>query len=143
MNNKQESEMTFVEKLQNAPNQIKQIICTRQFWVELVIMTVGMFVAAMGVYFFLIPSKLIIGSITGLSLVLAKLLPFVSVGTMIFVINAILLVLSFLLIGNEFGAKTVYTALILGPMIDFLASIVPMHESLFTTYVAGQAIANP
>lgn len=102
MNNKQESEMTFVEKLQNAPNRIKQIVCTRKFWVELVVMTVGMFVAAMGVYFFLIPSKLIIGSITGLSLVLAKLLPFVSVGTMIFVINAILLVLSFLLIGNEF-----------------------------------------
>lgn len=143
MNNKQESEMTFVEKLQNAPNRIKQIVCTRKFWVELVVMTVGMFVADMGVYFFLIPSKLIIGSITGLSLVLAKLLPFVSVGTMIFVINAILLVLSFLLIGNEFGAKTVYTALILGPMIDFIGSIVPIHESLFTTYVAGQAIANP
>ena len=54
-------------------------------------MTVGMFVAAMGVYFFLIPSKLIIGSITGLSLVLAKLLPFVSVGTMILYINEILI----------------------------------------------------
>ena len=33
MNNKQESEMTFVEKLQNAPNRIKQIVCTRKFWV--------------------------------------------------------------------------------------------------------------
>ena len=113
MNNNQEREMTFAEKLKNAPSRIKRIICTRQFWVELVVMTAGMFVAALGVYFFLIPSKLIIGSITGLSLVLAKLLPFVSVGTVIFTINAILLVLSFLLIGNEFGAKTVYTALIL------------------------------
>lgn len=143
MNNKPKSKMTIAEKLQNSMRQIGQIVYTRKFWVELIIMTAGMFVAAMGVYFFLIPSKLIIGSITGLSLVLAKLLPFVSVGTMIFIINAILLVLSFLLIGNEFGAKTVYTALILGPMIDFIGSIVPMHDSLFTTYIAGQAVANP
>jgi hypothetical protein len=143
MNNKPKGDTTIAEKLQNSMRQIGQIVCTRKFWMELIIMTAGMFVAAMGVYFFLIPSKLIIGSITGLSLVLAKLLPFVSVGTMIFIINAILLVLSFLLIDNEFGAKTVYTALILGPMIDFIGSIVPVHDSLFTTYIAGQAVANP
>nr|WP_148295506.1 YitT family protein [Prevotella dentasini] len=122
---------------------VMHLLTTKKFWVELIIMTVGMFVAALGVYFFLIPSKLIVGSITGLSLVLAKLLPFISVGTIIFVINAVLLVLSFLLIGNEFGAKTVYTALILGPMIDFLGSLFPMEESIFAVHVAGQVIANP
>lgn len=118
---------------------------TKKFWVELFIMTAGMFVAATAVYFFLIPSKLIVGSITGLSLVLAKLLPFVSLGTMIFVINAILLLLAFVLIGNEFGAKTVYTALILGPMVDFLGKVVPMSESMFATTIVGtgQVIANP
>lgn len=81
--------------------QVVALLKSRKFWVELVIMTVGMFVAALGVYFFLIPSKLIVGSITGLSLVLAKLLPFVSVGIVIFIINAVLLVLSFVLIGNS------------------------------------------
>ncbi len=123
--------------------QVVALLKSRKFWVELVIMTVGMFVAALGVYFFLIPSKLIVGSITGLSLVLAKLLPFVSVGIVIFIINAVLLVLSFILIGNEFGAKTVYTALILGPMIDFIGKIFPMSDSMFTIYVGSQAIANP
>lgn len=122
--------------------QVVALLKSRKFWVELVIMTVGMFVAALGVYFFLIPSKLIVGSITGLSLVLAKLLPFVSVGIVIFIINAVLLVLSFVLIGNEFGAKTVYTALILGPMIDFIGKIFPMSDSMFTIYVGSQAIAN-
>lgn len=106
-------------------------------------MTLGMFVAALGVYFFLIPSKLIVGSITGLSLVIAELVPFVSVGTTIFIINFLLLILSFLLIGNEFGAKTVYTALILGPMIDLIGVFVPMNGSLFAVEVAGQQIANP
>ncbi len=137
------SNLFTAERMKAMLTAVGHILSTKKFWVELIIMTVGMFVAAMGVYFFLIPSKLIVGSITGLSLVLAKLMPFVSVGTLIFVINAILLVLSFLLIGNEFGAKTVYTALILGPMIDFLGSIVPMKESLFAIHVSGQLITNP
>lgn len=134
---------TLVEKLRQMPQQLLHLLSTRKFWVELFIMTAGMFVAALGVYFFLIPSKLIVGSITGLSLVLAKLMPFVSVGTMIFIINAILLVLSFLFIGNEFGAKTVYTALILGPMIDIISAVCPMDQSLFNTYVSGQAVPDP
>lgn len=115
----------------------------KKFWIELFIMTFGMFIAALGLHFFLIPSKLIVGSITGLSIVLSKLVGFISIGQMIFGINAILLILSFILIGNEFGAKTVYTALILGPMIDFISNIVPMKDSIFTTYIGTQAIPNP
>lgn len=120
-------------------------LLTKKFWVELFIMTAGMFVAAIAVHFFLIPSKLIVGSITGLSLVIAELLPILSTGTYIFIINAILLLLAFVLIGNEFGVKTVYTALILGPMVDFLASIYPMEHSMFAEVVegTGQIILNP
>ncbi|RRD01932.1 YitT family protein [Prevotella sp. OH937_COT-195] len=131
------------ENVKSQVGQIGHLLTTKKFWVELVIMTAGMFVAAVGVHFFLIPSKLIVGSITGLSLVISQLIPFFSVGTVIFSINAVLLVMSFLLIGNEFGAKTVYTALILGPLVDFLALIKPMENSMFTEYIAGQALANP
>ena len=131
------------ENVKSQVAQIGHLLTTKKFWVELIIMTAGMFVAAVGVHFFLIPSKLIVGSITGLSLVLSQLMPFISVGTTIFVINAVLLVMSFLLIGNEFGAKTVYTALILGPMVDILAKVAPIDESMFTEHIAGQALANP
>ncbi len=137
------SNLFAAENVKKTMRMVGALLATKKVWVELLIMTLGMFVAAMGVYFFLIPSKLIVGSITGLSLVIAQLLPFVSVGTVIFIINVILLILSFLLIGNEFGAKTVYTALILGPMIDFLGAIVPMNGSMFAVQVAGQTIANP
>ncbi|MDY6205765.1 MAG: YitT family protein [Prevotella sp.] len=128
---------------QKKKEQIRAIVATKKFWRDLVIMTLGIFVAALGIYFFLIPSKLIVGSITGLSLVVSHWIPFLTTGTTIFIINSILLVLSFFLIGNEFGAKTVYTALLLGPMIDLLGVLVPMKESLFTTYVAGHPVGNP
>ena len=123
--------------LNELPRRLSALLHSKRFWKDLVIMTVGMFIASLGVYFFLIPSHLIVGSITGLSLVLAKLIPGISVGTMIFIINALLLVLAFFLIGNEFGAKTVYTALILGPMINILGWIIPIQNSIFSIPIQG------
>ena len=82
---------------------------TAKFWRELVVMTVGITIGAAAVYYFLMPSKLIIGTISGLSIVINTLIG----GTpdtfsyLVMGINAFLLILAFLLIGNEFGAKTV------------------------------------
>lgn len=87
-------------------------------------MTIGMLIAAAAVNYFLVPSKLVVGSISGLSIVIGTLTGF-KVSNVVLAINAILLVLAFLLIGKEFGAKTVYTALILGPMMDFWEMIYP------------------
>ncbi|MBR6247160.1 MAG: YitT family protein [Bacteroidales bacterium] len=110
-------------------------LATFKFWKELIIMTLGMSVGAAAVYYFLIPSKLIIGSISGFSIVLAELFPkigiTISVSNIILIINAVLLVLAWLLIGKEFGAKTVYTALILGPLVDLWGKILP-YEKIIT-----------
>lgn len=117
-------------------------VATAKFWKELIIMTLGMMFGAAGVYYFLMPSKLIIGSISGLSIVLSEL--FVSAGimiktsTIILIINAILLVLAWWLIGAEFGAKTVYTALILGPMVDLWEKILPYQKLI----VEGTSVMN-
>ena len=117
---------------------------TWKFWKELIIMTLGMAVTAAAVYYFLVPSKLIIGTISGLSIVLTKIFEgmgiYISLGTLIMVINIVLLILAFLLINKEFGAKTVYTALILGPLADLWAKILPWDAK----NAAGEYIlANP
>lgn len=108
------------------------VVKTAKFWKELVIMTLGMFVAAAAVYYFLVPSKLIIGSISGLSIVLFNIFNNAGIGlslsVIIMIINAILLLLAFILIGKEFGAKTVYTAMILGPLTDVWAAILPWER---------------
>lgn len=111
-----------------------QVLKTKKFWTELVIMTLGMMVAAAAVYYFLVPSKLIIGTISGLSIVIAGVFEIfgisVKISVVIMIINAILLVLAWLLIGKEFGAKTVYTAMILGPMMDVWGMILPYEQLL-------------
>lgn len=107
-------------------------LATVKFWKELLIMTLGMSFGAAAVYYFLMPSKLIIGSISGLAIVLSEVFSnfgiIIKTSTIILIINAILLVLAWLLIGAEFGIKTVYTALILGPLIDLWEKILPFEK---------------
>lgn len=124
--------------------KIIDILRSKKFWIELLIMTVGMFITAIAVYYFLVPSKLIVGSISGLSIVISGIsetffgvaLP---VSTVIFVINAILLVLAYLFIGKEFGSKTVYTALILGPIIGIFETYLP-YENFIQSGAATPSI---
>ena len=55
------------EKIQ----KVAGLVATGKFWKEVIIMTLGMMVAAAAVYYFLVPSKLIIGTVSGLSIVLS------------------------------------------------------------------------
>ena len=114
--------------------KIIETLKTWKFWKELIIMTLGMLVGAAAVNYFLVPSKIIIGSISGLSIVLAAVFEgigiSIKVSTVIVIINAILLVLAYILIGSEFGLKTVYTALILGPLMDLWEKIYPVANFL-------------
>ena len=114
--------------------KIIETLKTWKFWKELIIMTLGMLVGAIAVNYFLVPSKIIVGSITGLSIVLAAVFEgigiSIKVSTMIVLINAILLILAYILIGSEFGLKTVYTALILGPLIDLCEKVYPVANLL-------------
>ena len=113
-------------------NNVLRYLGTFKFWKELFIMTLGMAIAAAAVYYFMIPSKLVLGSITGLSIVISNIAASfgvtLKVSLVITVINAILLLLAWLLIGKEFGAKTVYTALILGPLIEFWQKVLPYEK---------------
>ena len=121
-----------MSKFNNIMNEIGQALVSKKFWVELLIMTFGMFMTGICVYYFLVPSKLIVGSISGLSIVLTNIFNSmginISLSWMISIINAILLILAYLLIGKEFGLKTVYCAMILGPMTQFCEWLYPWEN---------------
>lgn len=121
-----------MSKIKDAADTAWASVRTGKFWKELIIMTVGMAIAALAVNYFLVPSKLIVGSISGLSIVISGIFDIfgmtVKVSTVIVIINAILLILAYLLIDREFGIKTVYTALILGPLMDLWEKVLPASE---------------
>lgn len=124
--------MLYNTKIESKMENILKPLSTGKFWKELVIMTLGMSIGAAAVYYFLVPSKLIIGSISGLSIVISTLFEnfgiTLKVSHLVIIINAILLIMAWLLIGQEFGAKTVYTAMILGPLMDMWDALMPYQN---------------
>ena len=100
------------------------------------------------------PSHLIVGSISGLSIVLNTIFGgnADTFSYIVMAINAFLLLLAFILIGNEFGAKTVYTAMILGPLTQVWDRIYPYtnltHKvidapEILSQLQAGQTVLDP
>ena len=122
---------------------VGKTLLTWKFWKELLTITIAMSIAAAAVYYFLMPGKLVVGSISDLSIVISGIFEKfgmeVKVSTVIFIINAILLILAWFLIGKEFGIKTAYAALVLAPLIDMWEMICPYERLLEpgTTSVMG------
>ena len=108
------------------------VVKTWKFWKEMLIMTVGMFIAAAAIYYFQVPGKIVLGTVSGLAIFLSEVLSWsgivLKVSTIIVILNAFLIVLALLLLGKDFGLKTVYTALIAGPLMDLWEWIKPYQE---------------
>ena len=96
---------------------------------EFVSITIGTIIVAAAVYFFMYPSHVTVGSAAGLALVISEFVPMpASMITMI--MNVGLLIIGFILIGPEFGAKTVYCAVLLPASIGVFEWLFPDFQSL-------------
>lgn len=96
---------------------------------EFSIITLGAATVAAAVYFFMQPSHLVMGSVTGLAIVLENVIP-LKLSVITFILNQALLLLGFALIGREFGAKTVYTSIIVPVMLGVFEVIFPNNASI-------------
>ena len=102
---------------------------TKASIVDFLMINLGTAICAAAIFFFLMPSHLAVASISGLSIVLSNVIPLsVSAITMIF--NIVLLGVGFLLIGPEFGAKTVYSSLVLPVFMGILEYAFPNFQSI-------------
>ena len=92
-------------------------------------MTAATFIIAVAVFFFLMPSHAAVSSVSGLCIVLAHFIP-LSVATLTMILNIILLIVGFITCGNEFGAKTVYTSILLPAFMWMFEKLLPDFKSL-------------
>ena len=97
--------------------------------VEFIIITFGALLAAAAIFFFMLPSNVAVGSGSALAMVLSNFIP-LPVSVLSLAINVILLILGFILIGNEFGAKTVYTSIMVPVFMGMFEMIFPNFQSL-------------
>ena len=96
---------------------------------ELAILTGAVAIIAAAVYFFLVPGHASVSSISGLGIVLANFVP-LPLSAITMILNVVLLVIGFLTCGREFGAKTVYTSILLPAFIGLFERLFPNLGSL-------------
>ena len=105
------------------------LMITKHSLKEFFIITVGASIVAAAVFFFMLPSHVSVGSASALAMVLSNFVPLpVSVITLI--MNIGLLIIGFLLIGPEFGIKTVYCAVLMPGVLWIFERLFPNFQSL-------------
>ena len=96
---------------------------------EFAIITIATAIVAASVFFFLVPSHVSVGSISGLAIVIANFVP-LPVSALTMIMNVGLLIIGFLLVGREFGVKTVYTSVLLPTVMGVLEQMFPNQTSI-------------
>ena len=96
---------------------------------EIGILTAAVAIIAAAVFFFLVPSHTSVSSISGLGIVLSNFIP-LPLSAITMILNVLLLIIGFLTCGKEFGAKTVYTSILLPLFIGLFELVFPNFSSM-------------
>lgn len=98
---------------------------------EYILLTLGVILVAFGIQYFYAPNEIAGGGLSGMALVISHYIPKLSVGTIILIGNLILFAISFILVGGDFGFKTIYASFMLSFVMDFMEKI--LHSYALTT----------
>lgn len=96
---------------------------------SLTIITISIFIMAIGVYFFKFPNNFCFGGVTGAAVVFAEITP-LSASTFSFIVNMALLVLGFIFLGKGFAFKTTYATVLLSGLLLFFEKVHPLEHPL-------------
>jgi uncharacterized membrane-anchored protein YitT (DUF2179 family) len=96
---------------------------------EFLTITFGTLIVSSAVFFFMLPSHVTVGSGTALAMVLSNFIP-LPVSAITLALNVVLLIVGFLLIGPEFGGKTVYCAILMPAFLRMFELLFPDFQSI-------------
>lgn len=93
------------------------------------LLTISTLIMAVGIYFFKFANNFTFGGITGIAVLVAKFLP-ISASDFSFVVNILLLIIGWIVLGKSFAAKTAYSTILLSVSLSLLERIYPMSHPL-------------
>ena len=96
---------------------------------EFAIITLGTIIVAAAVFFFMLPSHVSVGSGAALAMVLSNFIP-LSVSAITLIMNIGLLLIGIVLVGPEFGIKTVYCSILMPIVMGVFEWIFPNFQSI-------------
>ncbi|MBE6639174.1 MAG: YitT family protein [Ruminococcaceae bacterium] len=96
---------------------------------EYSVITFGIFLVAVGAYFFKFPSNISTGGVTGLAVVLNQAFPVLTASNYVTIFNTVFLVMGFIVLGKDFGIKTAYGSIMLTVFLE-LFDLFPLPFAL-------------
>lgn len=112
------------------------------------LITVGILFVAISVAYFFEPNNIAAGGITGLAIVINHYIPFISVGPLVLIMDSVLFVIALIVIGGKFGAKTIYSSVLLSTSMWIMQTFLPfnftndlMLATIFGTLISAGGMA--
>ena len=93
------------------------------------LLTISTLIMAVGIYFFKFANNFTFGGITGIAVLVAKFLS-ISASDFSFVVNILLLIIGWIVLGKSFAEKTAYSTILLSVSLSLLERIYPMSHPL-------------
>jgi len=106
-------------------------ISVKQVIKDYALITAGVMLVVIGVYFFKFPNNFAIGGVTGIAMILSSLFKgAVSSATIVLVIDILLLIIGYAVIGRKFGVRTLYGSLLFALALNVLEKVMPMTSPI-------------
>ena len=93
------------------------------------VITLSIFIMAIGVYFFKFPNNFCFGGVTGMAAVIARITP-LSASTFTTIANLLLLAVAWLFVDRKFAMDTAYASILLSTLLVLLEKLYPMARPL-------------
>ena len=115
---------------------------------EIALITIGIFLVAISVVYFFEPNNIAAGGITGLAIVINHYIPFISIGPLVLMMDAILFIVALIVLGAKFGAKTIYSSFLLSTSMWIMQTFIPINitndlilATIFGTLISAVGMA--
>lgn len=105
-----------------------------------VMISMGIIIMSLGFFYFIIPSDLVVGGVTGLGLVLTEALPKIPISAFVLVLNVILLFIGLIFLGKKIFIRSIYGSLLFPFILFLMETFLPpldIEEDLFLSAIFG------
>ena len=94
------------------------------------LLNAGLFVTAAGIHLFKTPNHFAFGGTSGLCIILSTLFPSLPVGTFMWIVNAVLVILGFIFLGAKAMGWTIYSSFAISFYVSLCEIVYPMQGPL-------------
>lgn len=116
---------------------------------EYILIITGVFLVAISLEYFFIPNNIAAGGLSGLAIVINHYIPSISTGPLVFIMDLFLFVIGFILLGSNFGIKTMVSSFSLAGMMTLIEKTIQpraittdlMLATIFGTFISAIGMA--